>query len=102
MQQSGLWVWFNGDRAFIYGQPVGQICKDPQKYEPVYSINTRTGAKEGYKCVIPLQEVINFYTSKKVKPNNIVKKANYNEFDIYALLQFLDSKGVINLSTSGK
>lgn len=102
MQNTGLWVWFNGDRAFIYGQPVGQICKDPKKYQAAYSVNTRTGLKEGYRCVVTLQEVLNFYKSKGVKPSNLIKKADYNSFDIYGMLNFLNSKGIINLSSSSK
>jgi len=102
IQNTGLWVWFNGDRAFVYGQPVGQICKDPQKYQAAYSINTRTGLKEGYKCVVTLQEVLNFYKSKGVRSSNLIKKANYNSFDIYAMLNLLDSEGIINLSSSGQ
>jgi hypothetical protein len=102
MQNTGLWVWFNGDRAFVYGQPVGQICKEPDKYQAAYSINTRTGLKEGYRCVVTLKEVLDFYKSKGVKSNNLIKKANYTSFDIYAMLNMLDSEGIINLSTSGK
>jgi hypothetical protein len=96
MQNTGLWVWYNGDKAFIYGQPVGQICKDPQKYQAVYTINTKTGLKEGYSCVITLQDVLAFYKSKGVKPSNLIKKTN-GTFDIYSMLNTLNNEGIINL-----
>lgn len=97
MQNTGLWVWFNGDKAFVYGQPVGQICKEPDKFEAAYAVNVRSGMKEGYYCVVTLKEVLDFYKAKDVKPKSLLKKADYNSFDIYAMLNLLDNEGIINL-----
>lgn len=94
MRNSGIWVWYNGDKAFIYGQPVGQICKKP--FEPAYSINTKTGLKEGYACVMSLEDVINFYTSKGIKMNYVLKRASDN-LDVYTVLNILNDEGVIQL-----
>lgn len=96
MKNTGLWIWFNGDTAFVYGQPIGQICKDPTKYQAAYSINTKTGLKQGYKCIVTLGEVLDFYKSK-TKPASLVKRADYNTFDIYAMLNLLNNEGIINL-----
>lgn len=100
MRGSGIWVWFNGDKAYIYGEPVGQICNDPLKYVAAYVISTRTGLKEGYQCVMALGEVINFYESKGVEMSYIVKRVDNDKFDIYDALNFLNDEGVINLQTS--
>ncbi len=100
MANSGLWIWFNGDRAFIYGQPVGQLCQDPTKYEAAYSINTKNGLKEGYTCVITLGDVIDFYKSKGVGVEHLITKADSNSFDVYAALNTLHNAGVINLNQS--
>jgi hypothetical protein len=100
VRNTDTWLWFNGDKAFVYGQPVGQICKDPKKYSPAYSINTKTGLQEGYKCVLSLDEVVKFYTDKGVKMEYLVTKATKN-FDVYSALNFLDDKGVIDLKSSG-
>lgn len=97
MRNSGLWIWYNGDRAFVFGQPVGQLCENPSQFQPAYSINTRTGAKEGYKCVMSLPEVQKFYTDRGVKMNYIVKRAPAN-FDVYGALNILNDEGIINLN----
>jgi|688.fasta_scaffold462764_2 hypothetical protein len=102
LSNTGIWVWFNGDRAFIYGQPVGQICPDPDNFSAVYSINTNNGVKEGYKCVVSLKKVIEFYQSKNVSEKTLIKKINPTNFDIYDLLNLLDKEDIINLSSSGK
>ena len=97
MKNSGLYVWYNGDKAFVYGQPVGQICD--KNYEAAYAVNTHTGLKEGYACVMLLKDVIKFYTDKGIKMENTVVKANVEEFDVYALLNYASSIGIINLQS---
>jgi hypothetical protein len=97
MRGSDIWVWFNGDKAYVYGQPVGQICKDPSKYQAAYVINTRTGIQEGYECVIALGDVITFYTSKGVSMEYLVARIDTNNFDIYSALNMLNQEGVINI-----
>jgi hypothetical protein len=97
MKNSGLWVWYNGDKAFIYGQPVGQLCQDPKNYTSAYTINTRTGLKEGYQCVISLEKVLDFYTSKNIKPKFITKRTDKN-FDVYDALNILNNERIINLN----
>lgn len=100
MGNSGLWIWFNGDKAFIYGQPVGQLCQDPSKYQTAYTINTKTGLKEGFTCVITLGEVIDFYKTKGVQLEHLITKADINNFDVYSALNTLHNNGVINLNQS--
>lgn len=101
MGNTGYWIWFNGVKAYIYGQNVGQICKDPQFYTAAYVINAKTGLKEGYECVLTLDEVIKFYKSKGVtKMNYIIKRINNpNNYNAYDVLNLLSDKNIINLNT---
>jgi len=102
MKGTGVWIWFNGDRAFIYGQPVGQMCEHPEKYVAAYAINTRTGLKEGYECVMILKQVIDFYEKKGVKMNYITERVDdLSTYNIYNVLNILNRKNIINLSESG-
>lgn len=102
MRGTGIWIWFNGDRAFIYGQPVGQICDHPDKYTSAYTINTRTGMKEGYKCVMTLEKVIDFYKEKGGKMKYMVTRVkNLDTFNAYDVLNLFNQKNIIDLSTSG-
>lgn len=97
MDNSGLWLWFNGDRAYVYGQPVGQLCSDPSTYEAAYAINTQNGLKEGYTCVKTLSSVIDFYKSKGVALEHLVVKADPKTFDVYSALNTLHQNNIINL-----
>lgn len=102
MRGTGIWIWFNGDKAFIYGQPVGQLCKEPSKYEAAYAVNTRTGLKEGFECVMILNDVIQFYKNRGIEMQYIVKRVkNPIDFTAYDVLNILDDEGVIDLSASG-
>jgi hypothetical protein len=97
MRGSGVWLWYNGDNAYIYGQPVGQLCKDPTRYQAAYVINTHTGRKEGYQCVISLDEVKKFYTEKGIQMRYLLKSIGTENFDVYSALNLLDQEGVITL-----
>lgn len=100
MRNTGIWIWFNGYKAFIYGQPVGQLCSDPDKFEAAYAINTRTGLKEGYECVKALEELITFYNSKTDMKFLYKKVGDRNTFDVYDTLNLLNDYGIIDLRTS--
>lgn len=100
MRNTGIWIWFNGYKAYVYGQPVGQICNDPDKYEAAYAINTRSGLKEGYECVKSLSELLNYYKSKTDMKFLYKKVPNRNEFDVYGALNLLQDNHIIDLSTS--
>lgn len=95
MGASGTWIWYNGDRIYVYGQPVGQICEKP--YEAAYTINPQNGLKEGFKCVKSLTDVLNFYKNNKVKETTLLKRADVNNFDVYAAMSLLNNEGIINL-----
>jgi hypothetical protein len=97
MGNSGLWIWYNGERAFVYGQPVGQLCSNPSKFEAAYSINTKTGLKEGFVCVMTLGQVQDFYKSKNAPLEHLIIKGDVNNFDVYAALNALQNYNIINL-----
>jgi hypothetical protein len=96
LENSGIWLWYNGFKAFVYGQNVGQVCQDPTKYEAAYAINTLTGEKEGYDCVTPLATLLKFYQSKGGM-EYLYKRINANTFDVYAALNLLQNERIIDL-----
>jgi hypothetical protein len=102
MRNTGIWLWFNGHKAYVYGQPVGQLCKDPNSFEAAYAINTRTGLKEGYECVTVLGELINFYKTKTDMEYLYKRVKDRNNFDVYAALNMLQDLDVIDMGTSDK
>ena len=98
MRGTGIWIWYNNHKAYIYGQDVGQICANPSQYSAAYTINTLTGTQEGYSCILSLDGVINWYTSKGVSMKFLLRRvADPNNFDAYAALNMLDNEGIINL-----
>jgi hypothetical protein len=101
MRNTDTWVWYNGDSAFIYGQPIGQLCKDPTKYTGAYEISARTGMKKGYKCVMVLKQVIDFYKEKGVKMKYIVERVkDVSTFSIYDVLNIFSDRNIIDLRTA--
>ena len=100
MRNTEIWLWYNGYKVYVYGQPIGQICNNPGSFEAAYAINTRTGMKEGFECVTVLGELINFYKSK-TKMEYLYKKVKDREtFDVYGALNLLNDHGIIDLRTS--
>ena len=97
MRNTGIWVWYNGFKAFVFGQIVGEICKDSKKFSPAYTINTDTGVKEGYECVTPLETLIEYYKEKGSKMKYIyIRVKDQDNFDVYAVLNLLRNKKIIS------
>lgn len=96
MKNTGVWVWYNGFKTFVFGQDVGNICQNPT-YSPAYAISNQ-GVKEGYECVVSLDQLIEFYKARS-KFNYIYKRvkdrANYGVFDV---INELNSKNIISLT----
>jgi hypothetical protein len=99
MRNTGYWLWFNGDKAYIYGQDVGQMCKYPNKFEAAYAINTHTGIKEGYECITTLNDLLAFYKDKNSEMKYLYKRVkNRKTFDVYGVLNILETEGIVNFS----
>jgi len=96
LRGSGSYVWYNSDKAFVYGQPVGRICQDPDNFEPAYAIDTKTGLQLGYQCVKSLPNVTKWYTDKGVAMKYLLYRPK-GDFDVYSVLNLLDEQGIINL-----
>jgi hypothetical protein len=92
---TGMWLWYNGHKVYIYGFPTGQLCKEPQNYEAAYSIDPNTGMKEGYSCVMVLGAVIDFYKDKNVKPQYLVRRGE-DSTDIYSILTVFQKDGILD------
>lgn len=97
VRRTGIWVWFNGFRIFVFGQPVGRICENPDKYEAAYAINAETGVKEGYECVQSLQSLIDFYTKNSSMEFVHTRVNDPNTFNVYDVINLMSSKKIINL-----
>lgn len=97
MQPSGFWIWYNGDNAYIYGQPTGIKCDDPTKYEPSFAIDTKTGQKIGYQCVQKLDTLINFYSGQSKEQFIYDRVSDINNVDVYYVLNLFDKKGIISI-----
>jgi hypothetical protein len=97
MQPSGYWIWYNGDNAFIYGQPTGIKCDDPSKYEPGFAINTKTGQKIGYQCIQKLDQLLSFYEKQSSQEFVYDRMDNPSDVDVYYVLNLFNKKGIISI-----
>lgn len=95
MRNTGIWIWYNGFKAFVYGQIVGELCKDKEKFSPAYAINTTTGLKEGYECITPLETLISYYKKRGEMKYLYTRVENREDFDVYAVLNLLRDKKII-------
>jgi len=96
MRNTGIWIWYNGDKAYIYGQNIGNICETG--YSPAYAVNTDTGVQEGYDCILPLESVMDFYKSKGEMKFIYTNVGDRNSFDIYGVLNLMSDRGIINMN----
>lgn len=95
MRNTGIWIWFNGYRAFVYGQLTGRVCED-KSYSPAYAINIQTGQKEGYECVLSLEQLIDYYKKNGGNMKYIYTRVEDREkYDVYAVLNMMRSKKII-------
>jgi hypothetical protein len=96
MRNTGIWIWYNGFKAFVFGQIVGEICKEKDKYSPAYAINTDTGLKEGYECVTPLETLIDYYKKRGDMKFIFLRVRDRENFDVFGVLNLLRNKKIIS------
>jgi len=106
MEPAGYWVFFNGDKAYVYGIFTGNECEpDPDgkiQYSPAYPVDPVSGLPTPYKCIQTLDEIQNFYKSKGAKKQFIYKRQDVNKFSVRDVLNLLADKNIINLANIKK
>lgn len=107
---SGLYMWLNGSRLYVYGQAPG-TCSDTKHYEVVDRIDI-TGTDEDTiytrqnpECITRSSAIETYYIQQGVKPQTIyirgispTQTANLNVFEIFQRLIDLGYVSVANLT----
>lgn len=94
IQPTGYWIWFDGKNILIYGEPIGNICKD-FGYEPAYMYDVKNRKVIGYRCATSLNIVKKFYNNV---PFNYIFNKNTKNMDVYDVINFLAEKNIININ----
>lgn len=71
MQPAGYWIWFNGNKAWIYDSGLdGRTCEkipgEVGNFSPAYLLNLESGLPHSYQCIETLEEIQDFYTKHNV------------------------------------
>lgn len=105
---SGIWLWFNGKKLYVYGQAPG-ICEHSDYYDPVDVIevsgtNLETVySRKNYECITKITDVVTYYQAvlKAVDPVTVYIRSgavsdsiNINVFDIF---EQLINQGIISV-----
>ena len=97
MQPTGFWVWYNGNKAFLYGQNTGNVCNDPN-FETAYVID-KSGVTNGYECINKLDLVKNYYSSRGEQQFVYIRtETNVNNFNVYDVLNYFNDKNIIKIN----
>ena len=106
MEPSGYWVWFNGEKAFVFNVFTGNECisdpDDKAKYSPAYIVDPVTGLPHSYECIRTFDDIQSFYKSKGSKKQFIYKRKNVKKFNILDVLNLMSDKNIINLANIKK
>ena len=120
MLPAGYWIYFNGKYGYIYETLTSSYVCD-EGYEPVYRMDPTTGLPHELECVESLQNIIEFYRKKNIKPKTLFKRMpmdqmgsksnstlkNYQQPKVlkanaYDVLNLLQEKNIINLKDINK
>ena len=82
------WIWYNGEKVFVYGSPVESYYCDGSS-TPAYVMNVKTGHLENYECILPIQDVLKFYEESGAKEQTVKINAGKDVKRIGALDVFL-------------
>ncbi len=97
---ANYYFWFNGRYVYVYRQPTGFKCENPERYESVFTVELSTGSVLGYECVRKLEDVLQTYiTSAPVKYLYIRPDPN-KPFDLNTVLNAFLKEGIIHIPTS--
>ena len=100
MIPTGFWIFYDGARyAYTYGHNYMKTCEDITKFEPAYVTDLQNKVKkiDGYKCIQTLSSVLKYFEENTEKKFLYYRSKDPNNFDIYDVLNYLNSKKIINL-----
>jgi hypothetical protein len=101
MQPTGFWVWFNANKAFVYGINTGNVCTDDDqgnKYEAAYYISPTQEQSVQYNCIRKLEDVKKYYTDNNAELGYLFFRVEKpEEFDVYDVLNEMNRKRIINI-----
>lgn len=97
MQPTGYWIWYNGENVYVFGEQTGQLCEDPN-YEPAYVIDVVKNEILGYECVMPIEDILKYYTSQGSETKYLFKRITQDQwstFNVYDLINTLIDNNII-------
>lgn len=114
MQPTGTWIWFNGKKIYVYGQPIGRVCESDD-YEPAYVADPTNTQLQGYECILKLDKLIDYYNKQGAKPEYMYKRiklSNTSEnivsslkgessggVGVFDVINMFQDKNIINLGS---
>lgn len=96
MVPSGSWIWFNGQKIYIYGEPSGAVCTPG--FEPVYVMDPIKNTMDGYDCALPFNNVQNLYKDAKEIVIYVPQKTDGSTFSVFDTINTLVNKRIIKVN----
>lgn len=94
----GYWIFYDGQKAFIYGLETGASCKPP--WTAAYVVDLKFNQILGYLCVAPIEKVQTFYNNIKAPTQAIFIRNPSWDFNAWSLLNYLSELNIININAS--
>jgi hypothetical protein len=87
MEPAGYWIWFNGNKAWIYDSGLdGRTCeKQPGEtgnFTPAYNLNLKSGLPHSYECIETLDEIQALYESHNAQKQYIYSRISPDRLGI--------------------
>jgi hypothetical protein len=93
---SGIWVWYNGTDAYVYGHPMDQSCIDNINFEASYRLDKSPNIPSVYyTCTTKLDTLFTRY--KQLRAKYIFHSLNNPaKFSANDAMNLLLNKGIIS------
>jgi hypothetical protein len=99
MLPTGYWMLYDGFRyVYTYGHNSGNSCVNNKDFEAAYVTDVKKNFKkiDGYKCIENLPTMLEYFQKNSDKNYLYYRSPDINNFDIYALINYLNMKKIIN------
>ena len=110
IEPEGYWLWFNGNKAYIYLPDTDNKICTAEDFVPAYVVSSTTEWQkpDSVQCIMDKKRIIEFYEKNGVKERVLYAKAkivpvsfgqipNPPQFSYLDVLNLLGSKNIINL-----
>jgi hypothetical protein len=83
------WIWYNGDKIYVYHPPLSSlVCKDKNS-EPAYILDKNSGIPKQYECIQSKNAVLRYYEEHKVSKQEIYfRDIQPQNFDIAKIIHY--------------